>query len=178
MDEKENYAGLVVVVIDLQPPYLIQLDRDRRLSLIRSQFEVVSYYAKQNVPVIGIEMEMQGRTPLLLRRHFKEKPVKKWFRDGFFGTDLEEKLREKQCTDLVMMGLFRSECVHETAGSASHLGFQVYTAVPLITDYPTIKSGCIVSDDQLRSICSLSADNKELFSVIEKRTKSDNKDKK
>ncbi len=176
MEEKENkYSGLAVVVIDVQPPYLIQFDRGRRLSLVRSQFEVVSYYAKQNVPVIGIEMGRQGRTPPLLRRHFNEKPVRKWFRDGFFGTDLEEKLQEKQCTDLLMLGLFRSECIYETAGSAAHLGFQVYTAASLIADYPRIKPQCIVSDDQLRSICSLSADNTELFSVIEKRTK-DKKD--
>ncbi len=176
MEEKENkYAGLAVVVIDVQPPYLAKLDMDTRLALDQNQFEVVSYYAGQNVPVIGMEMDMQGRTPLLLRRHFKEKPVKKWFRDGFFGTVLEERLQEKQCTDLVMIGLFRSECVYETAGSASYLGFQVYTTALLIADYPTIKLKDVVSDDQLRSICSLSADNKELFSVIENRSK-DKKD--
>ncbi len=173
---EEEYSGLAVLVIDVQPPYLVQLGKVTRLSLIRNQYEVVSYYAKQNVPVIGVEMEMQGRTPLLLRRHFKEKPVKKWFRDGFFRTDLEERLREKQCTDLLLMGLFRSECVYDTAGSASHLGFNVYTANSLIIDYPRIATiGSPVTDEELSSICSLSANNQELFSAVEKRAK-DKKD--
>ncbi len=173
MEEKEKYSGLAVVVIDVQPPYLGKLDTETRAALIRSQLEVVSFYGNRNVPVIGVEMEKQGKTSLILRRYFKNGLVKKNFSDGFFCTGLEDKLREKQCTDLVMMGLFRSECVYDTAGSASHLGFNVYAANSLIADNP--KRVYRVTDDELRSICSLSADNRELFSVVEMRRK-DKKD--
>jgi len=167
---KEKYTGLAVLVIDMQFPYFLQLDDGVLFSLLKNQVNVVSHYTHRNVPILGIETEEQGQTDLSLRKYFRDSPVQKWSRDGFFWTDLEQRLHEKECTDLIMLGLFRSECVYATVQSASRLGFNVYTAASLIADYPAIKLiGSPVSDDQLRSICSLSADNKELFSTIEKR---------
>ncbi len=169
-DGKEKYTGLAVLVIDMQFPYFLQLDDEVLFSLLKNQVNVVSHYNRRNVPILGVETEKQGQTDLSLRKYFRESPVQKWSRDGFFWTDLEQRLREKQSTDLIMMGLFRSECVYETAQSASRLGFNVYTAASLIADYPKIEvEGDPITDDQLKSICSLSANNQELFSEVEKR---------
>ncbi len=176
MDEKKNYTGLAILVIDMQPLYLGKLDTPTRLTLDQNQYEVVSYYARQNVPILGVEMEGSGRTISILRRYFSRLPVRKEYSNGFYLTNLKEKLKREECIDLVIMGLFRSECLAATIAGAKLGGFQVYTANSLIADNP--KSVARVSDDELRLICSLSADNTELFSVIEKKTRLDNKDKK
>lgn len=170
---EEKYAGLAVLVIDMQPAYLADLDRATRLRLIQNQVEVVSYYDRKNVPVIGVELEEQGRTIPILRKYFKEKPVRKWSRDGFFKTNLADKVRKTRSTTLIMMGIFRSECVYTTAETALALDFKVYTASSLIADYSKIEiDGYPVTDDELRLICSLSANNQELFSMIKQRKSS------
>ncbi len=169
MDEKDKYSGLAVLVIDMQPLYLSKLDTNTRLALDKNQLEVVSYYARRNVPVFGVEMDEQRRTIPMLRRYFSRLPIRKEYRDGFHFTNLKEKLKREQCTDIVMMGLFRSECVAATMEGARLGGFQIYTANSLIADNPSNVER--VTDDELRSLCSLSADTKELFSAVEMRKK-------
>ncbi|MBI2102941.1 isochorismatase family protein [Candidatus Woesearchaeota archaeon] len=160
-----NYSGLAVLVIDMQIPYLKHLDPTVRLALVGNQWQVINYYNQRGVPILGVETKHHGRTIPILRRGLTGEAVQKSSRDGLLNTDLEERLDGFHSRDLIVMGIYRSECVAATIERAYQFGYKVSTANSVIADYPGIKRP--LNDRQLQHFCSLYRDHRELCSPRE-----------
>ncbi|MBM3200209.1 cysteine hydrolase [Candidatus Woesearchaeota archaeon] len=129
---------LAVLVIDMQDYWLSEVDEKEIEKELPYHLEVLEYCAKNNITVFVIEYKTCGQTtPYLdnkLRDMHKKEYIKKSARSAFQNTGLEAKLKSQGIDTLVLMGVYASHCVKDTAESALDAGFDIATSKDLISD--------------------------------------------
>lgn len=163
-----DYSGLAVLVVDMQAFFLGNLDLTVRRELVQHQWEVVDFYQRRDVPIIGVEMELgqkikNQRTIPILRRYMTGDQIRKKTRDAFLETELEERLDQSHCRDLIVMGLYRSECVAATIERAYQFGYHLSTASTVIADSQKLRKP--LRDSYFSSYCTLFDNHQDLCSL-------------
>lgn len=165
---KIKARSLAVLVIDMQDPFLKEVDEKELKAELPYQAEVLNYCKGNNIPVFVIEYKDCGQTTGYLKEKIDSLPKKiyvtKSSRDAFEGTDLEKKLKETKAETVILMGVYASACVQDTAEGALKSGFKIATSKDLIAD-------CKWSKEDVKWYKKKGVykdDYKELLSLIEK----------
>ena len=140
--QRIEISSLAVVVVDMQN-YLLGVygKHTEHLPHVKEmhgyQEEVLRLAVERKIPVFLLEYEGMGETTKQILDALKGKPdltISKKYTDGFKETTLEEKLRERQITGIIVAGVNATGCVLHTAESAVEKGFNVFTSPQLITN--------------------------------------------
>jgi nicotinamidase-related amidase len=83
---------------------------------------------------------------------------------SFFGTDLDQRLRERGASDLVLVGFMTHMCVNSTARDAFNLGYRpsVVASATATRDLPTAGGPVPAATVQLASLAGLA----DLFALV------------
>lgn len=127
-----------VVLIDMQEDFVKELFKEEKGMIISAQKRLLSLCVKYNIPLVVLEYENHKETiPELSEWIEKIKRVeilKKKNDDGFRNTQLDAVLKNFGVKNLLLAGVNTSWCVRETARSALHFGFEVYSNKNLKAD--------------------------------------------
>lgn len=130
--------NLAVLVIDMQDFWLGEIDNKELETELPYQAEILDYCKANNVPVFVIEYENCGPTTDYLKKKIDQLPKKyyitKNWTNAFERTELEKKLKETKAETVVLMGVYASACVKETAKGALEAGLKIATSKDLIAD--------------------------------------------
>lgn len=130
--------SLAVLVIDMQDYWLEEVDKEELETELPYQAEILDYCKNNNVPVFVIEYKDCGPTTQYLKKKIDQLPKKdyvaKSWTNAFERTELEKKLKETKVETVVLMGVYASACVKETAKGALNVGLKIATSKDLIAD--------------------------------------------
>lgn len=131
-------SSTVVVLIDMQEVFLMNIHPDEREKLVDAQKSVINECAEYDVALVIVEFSDKGGTLSSLEdaaahvhRVFR---ITKRFRDAFADTELLETLECLDAGSLLLMGVYATECVLATAKRAVRLGYRALTSDALIAD--------------------------------------------
>lgn len=85
----------------------------------------------------------------------------------FIGTDLEQQLRQRDWTDIVLVGLTTPHCVSTTARMAGNLGFRTYVVADATAAFDLLSPDGIIIPAQTIHDVSLTTLHKEFATIIE-----------
>ncbi|MEZ2414586.1 cysteine hydrolase family protein [Muriicola sp. E247] len=145
-----------------QPPALILIDIQKGLEELdyyggarnnpdaeKKAATLLAYWRDQKYPVFHIKHNGTPPSPLTKGRpgnEFKEitKPVKgesileKSSNSAFINTSLHKMLKDKQISDLVLVGLTTSHCVSSTARMAGNIGYNTFVISDATATFDTL----------------------------------------
>lgn len=130
--------SLAVLVIDMQDCWLKDVDEDELEIELPYQADVLDYCKNNNIPVFVIEYKNCGPTTYHLKKKIdllhERDYITKEGRNAFEDTDLEERLKSASVKTVILMGVYASACVEDTARGALRAGFKIATSKDLIAD--------------------------------------------
>lgn len=130
--------SLAVLVIDMQDFWLSDIDNKELKTELPYQAEILDYCKANNVPVFVIEYENCGPTTDYLKKKIDQIPRKDYVTknrtNAFERTELGKKLKETKIETIILMGVYASACVKETAKGALEAGLKIATSKELIAD--------------------------------------------
>lgn len=130
--------GLAIVIIDMQDHFIGSMSEIRRNNLIDRQLEILQECIDQDLPVVVLEYDGSGPTTSRLKAKLSQVPrletIVKYLDDGFYGTNLDQVLKNLGVESILLTGVNASVCVRKTASSAVNIGYNVITGKHLITD--------------------------------------------
>lgn len=136
--EEKRIGNLAVLLIDMQDDFLETIDYDEEYKEIPYQLEVLEYCKNNDIPVFVLEYKSCGQTVKILKDKVDSLENKTYITkhrdDGFIETDLAEQLRKNKIDTVLLMGIYASACVLNTAAGAVIAGFNVMTSKDLIAD--------------------------------------------
>ena len=141
-----------LIVVDLQKGIIAHPGAHPTADIVQNAAKLASAFRQHNLPVVLVHVAgtAQGRTeralsqgqrppdwaelsPALNQQH-QDHRVEKRTWGAFTNTDLEVFLRDKDVTQVVVVGVATSIGVESTARHAYELGFNVTLAVDAMTD--------------------------------------------
>jgi len=130
--------NLAVLVIDMQDFWLSDVDEKELKTELPYQADVLEYCKNNNIPVFVIEYDNCGPTTDYLKKKIdllsKKEYIIKNRTNAFEKTELGKKLKETKVETIVLMGVYASACVKETAKGALEAGLKIATSKELIAD--------------------------------------------
>lgn len=146
-ESKTIEENVAVVVVDMQSHFLEEVDKDEFKKELPYQLDVLEYAKDNNIPVFVLEFYNVYETIPEIKEKIEGMDVQyftKHNNDGFKGTNLDEKLEAAGIEHLVLMGVYASACVMETAKGALKHGYNILVSDDLIADpnglvYPNFK---------------------------------------
>ncbi|MEK6899693.1 MAG: isochorismatase family protein [Nanoarchaeota archaeon] len=134
----EPPRDLGVLLIDMQPTFLEKLDLYKSRQMINYQSKVLDYCVEQDLPVFVLEFLGCGKTIRSLSRKMSPlkriKKITKRNDDGFKKTSLAADLSVEGIRTVMLMGVYASYCIRDTAIGAIDNGFDITTSRMLIAD--------------------------------------------
>ena len=128
----------VALLIDMQDEFVRDIADETRAKMIARQAQVIQTCAEKDIPLIVLEYEGSGKTIPVLLCEIAKVPrtvtIIKEHNDGFRRTKLHKILRTFGARELVLMGVYASFCVRETAASAVAKRYGVVTADDVVAD--------------------------------------------
>lgn len=125
------------VVVDMQREFLREIGSSERKSLLENHRDMLSFLAKKRIPVVFLEYCGGGETYPPLKSGLSEiRVVKKATDDGFPNTNLDRFLKSLDVTDIVLMGIYASDCIKKNALGALARGYFVHTSRDLMANRP------------------------------------------
>ena len=162
--------SLAVLVIDMQDYWLGDIDKEELETELPYQAEVLEYCKNNNIPVFVVEFTNCGHTTDYLKKKIERLPIRDYVvknkTNAFEGTELEKRLKEKNVETLILMGVYASACVKETAKGAINAGFKIATSKELIADDRHHNKGDTIEWYKEKGVYKDSY--KEILSLIEK----------
>ncbi len=143
---KAKALKLGVVVVDMQPKYLGDINVVARECLISGIEDLIRSCKRRGLPVAVVEYADSGKTIIKVRRSVttlprnQRKVITKWHCSAFNGTKLGAFLRSQGVGTIIVAGVHASYCVRETVDDAIKAGYRVITAPDLIADNPTLST--------------------------------------
>lgn len=131
-------ANNAILLIDMQDSFLGRLNPYEREEEIPYQIEVLNAAKRNSIPIFVIEYAGMGSTiPELMDviSNSDYEIITKPYNNGFLQTNLDDLLKEKGIDSLVLMGVFASACVYETAEGALEKGYEILTSTDVIADH-------------------------------------------
>ena len=135
---KNDYA---VLLIDMQKTFVGTIPKEKKKKQISSQIEVLQYCSQKDIPLAVLEFKGLGPTIDELAYHIKKVPRKRYIEkddsDGFTNPELHEQLNEWNVKNLILMGIYSSQCVKATAKSAIECDegdYRIFTSNALISE--------------------------------------------
>ena len=133
-----NSHQCAALLIDMQPCIYEFFPSSLYRPLIAAQCETLQIFRHYDVPVVQIEMIGEGKTipPLeqMLGKMRHIERVEKSHYSAFSNSSLQDILTHWDARNLIIMGIYASCCVLETAYDASKLNYSGITAENLIGD--------------------------------------------
>jgi isochorismate hydrolase len=138
VDISENVNNVAVLVVDMQDHYLADVAEEELAEEQPYQIKVLEYCNKNNIPVFILEYEGRGKTTEIIRDNISDScladSVTKSYSNGFYKTNLEEKLEKANIGTVLLMGVYGSRCVKGTALGALESNFNIMTSKQLIAE--------------------------------------------
>lgn len=138
-----NSFGLAGLIIDMQKPFLNNINEAERKIMIESQKRVIRKLSEKESPIIVLEYYNFGKTVKELTKEidfdYNGILIKKKRDDGFERTKLHSLLKSNYSEHLILMGINASYCVKQTAMSAVAKGYSIYTARELIGEQEKLR---------------------------------------
>lgn len=131
----EKIKDLALLLIDMQSPFMHQVEKDTLDIILSNQKELISICRQKRIPVILIEYYAYGETCKDLRDHAKgciTKTFEKKQDNAFSSQELISFLKLSGIKNLLISGLFGNACVYTTCLSATKSGYKVVTAEDLL----------------------------------------------
>jgi nicotinamidase-related amidase len=127
-----------LIIIDMQAYFIDDMPNEKKLRFLQNQIEVIRYCIARSYPIIVLEYAGCGNTVKELRQELKNCSrvtiIKKSDDDGFYNTNLSEKLTEFDTKTILLMGVNAGACVLRTAHSGLKNGFAIATSEKVITN--------------------------------------------
>lgn len=150
--ELKNKIKTAILLIDMQDQYLgeenVNIPEVKRM--IKRQTEIIKYAQSNNIPIYSLEggvmwtddedckvYESFGQTTESLQNVLDKGNydlVIKGSPSGFGGTELDSFLKERGISDLVLMGVYASDCILATGKDAIQRGYKIITSPEIIED--------------------------------------------
>lgn len=131
---------VAVLLIDMQPHFIIELPEGEKERIVSSQIEVIRRCGRERIPIFVIEYADEGDTIRELRREIRRARkateiyrMKKTTDSAFSNGNLAALLRGLGIERLYLMGINAGACVKETAESAIACGFSIITSPEVIS---------------------------------------------
>lgn len=143
LHEKLPRDSTAVLLIDMQPLLLKKIQKHRKMSLIKSQIEIIRRCCvERKVPLVVLELidsELKlGGTIFALATEIKKVPltffIKRRNINGF-SSDLATRLEELHVKNLFLMGIYADKCVMATAIDGWRKGFKIITSRGVIASH-------------------------------------------
>lgn len=131
----EKIKDLALLLIDMQSPFMYQVEKDTLDIILSNQKELISICRQKRIPVILIEYYAYGETCKDLRDHAKgciTKTFEKKQDSAFSSREFTSYLKLGGIKNILISGLFGNACVYATSLSATKNGYAVITAEDLI----------------------------------------------
>lgn len=132
-------ANAALLVVDVQVGFLDPIWGKRNNPFAEQNMEsLLLHWRMKRMPVFHIQhVSTEPRSPLRLNQSGVEiqefaKPLPnemhiiKNVNSAFIGTNLEEKLKQTACQELVIIGFTTDHCISTTTRMAANLGFKVF----------------------------------------------------
>ena len=153
MIKQINPSRFGVIIVDMQPYFLMVVEEPERSSLIQKQVELLQICKKKDYPVVALEYEGKGHTEPELSNTIREIPRYSFFEksedDGFLGNEILAKvLKNWNLEYLCVSGVNAENCVFETIMGAVNQGFNPVTSRELIAT-ATGRSGITRAEENL-----------------------------
>ncbi|SCL87839.1 Uncharacterized protein BCB44BAC_01219 [Bacillus cytotoxicus] len=131
---------IALIIIDEQKAFQLPYWGERNNLFAEENIKsLLEEWRKRKLPVFHIQHVNKENAQSMFYQYaetvnFKEevKPltgevvIQKSVNSAFIGTNLEERLREKKCNTVVIVGLTTNHCVETTTRMAGNLGFTTY----------------------------------------------------
>ncbi len=157
--------NLGVAIVDMQDTYLKSVREKDRETIILAHRELFGFAKKSDLPIFVFYMGFgEPITPSLSKElsRLKTYAFYKTCLDGFQDTFAGIVMQSFEISRLIISGMYRSDCVCETARGARERGIEVYSSLDLTADHPILTSPLLASNPQ-----SLLEKNAEVFSSFE-----------
>ncbi len=138
---------LAIVLVDMQGYFLYYVSQKELDKEQPNYYKILKFAKKNNVPVVVLESQLRksDRTiPELISvvNSLDQKLlIQKPYNNGFLETDLGKQLKCAGVEKVLLMGIYASYCVKDTANGAIRAGLKVYTAKDIISDREDVKRG-------------------------------------
>jgi hypothetical protein len=134
-NEKGRYG---VFLIDMQPLFLENIDKEELRNEIPNQIEVLKYAQRNKIPIFVLEYGNSGGGTIqelndVLSKSNYELIIKNE-NNGFEGTSLNSKLEEYGIKEVILMGVNSCSCVKDTAIGALDNGYGIVTSPDVIAE--------------------------------------------
>jgi nicotinamidase-related amidase len=131
----KTHNTIAVIIIDMQDFFLQHFKESVCRTLISNQLKVLDLCAKKHIPLIVTEYKARGKfrgsTTHILNKKIKTIShvlIIKEKNSAFTKTNLDEVLKKLKIKKLFIMGINANACVQDTAISAIHKKYKVFTA--------------------------------------------------
>ena len=131
----ERINNLAVVIIDMQEPFMLQVEKSSMDTIISNQKKLISICKMNRIPIAVVEYYALGETHHEIRSLLKgciTKTFEKKQASAFSSREFISYLKLGGIKNLLISGLFGNACVYATSLSASKNGYTVITAEDLI----------------------------------------------
>ena len=170
---------LAIVIVDMQEHFLNYVSKEELDKEQPNYFKILEYAKKKDIPVVVLEYRLKDydRTIPELRSEVKSLDqklfIEKQYNNGFLGTDLGKQLKCAGVEKILIMGIFASYCVRDTANGAVRAGFKVYASKDIIADREDVKRG--ESSEWFKKNTVFTDSYKDLLKILQDDNKAKNR---
>lgn len=131
----EKINNLAVVIIDMQEPFMAQVERSAIDTILSNQKTIISICKKRRIPIILVEYYGYEETCEEVKSQLKgciAKTFVKKQNSAFTSLSFISFLKNSGIENILISGLFGNACVFATSLDATSKGYKVITSDDLI----------------------------------------------